>query len=233
MPRIDAGLLGPRFSSASSAALAFKVSTDSQYRINVDAGGTITWGDGSTSGDTNLYRASANLLKTDDVFQAASGVITLAYAGTPVASLADGALAVDTTNNKFYFRSGSTWREVTGGSATVTGVLTFTVSGSLITGTGQSRWYAPDALTINNVLVSVGTAPTGSSLIFDVNKNGTTVFTTQANRPTITASSNTDLTSAPDVTSLSAGDYLTIDIDQIGSTVAGANAVVQIKYTLV
>jgi hypothetical protein len=41
-------------------------------------------------------------------------------------------------------------------------------------------------------------------------------------------STNEDESGAPDVTSLAAGDYLTIDIDQIGSTVAGSNLVVTV-----
>lgn len=70
------------------------------------------------------------------------------------------------------------------------------------------------------------TAPTGSSLIFDVNKNGTTIFTTQGNRPTIASSGNSSSAAIPDVTTLTTGDYLTVDIDQIGATVPGANLTV-------
>jgi hypothetical protein len=85
-------------------------------------------------------------------------------------------------------------------------------------------------LTITNVIVSVGTAPTGASLIVDVNKNGTTIFTTQANRPTIAAAGNADTSSVPAVTSLTSSDYLTVDIDQVGSTVKGSDLTVQIIF---
>jgi hypothetical protein len=44
-------------------------------------------------------------------------------------------------------------------------------------------------------------------------------------------STNEDESGAPDVTSWAAGDYLTVDIDQIGSTVAGANLVVVVVYS--
>lgn len=101
---------------------------------------------------------------------------------------------------------------------------------TLVVQAGTARWYAPVNLTITAVRASVGTAPTGASAIFDVNKNGTTIFTTQSNRPTIAASSFTDLADAIDVTTLSAGDYLTVDIDQIGSTVPGADATIQISW---
>ena len=106
--------------------------------------------------------------------------------------------------------------------------LSFSIPETLIVTTGTMRWYFDKSVTISKVIASVGTAPTGSSLIFDVNKNGTTIFTTQANRPTITASGFVDLSSIPDVTSFSSGDYITVDIDQIGSTIAGADAVVRI-----
>lgn len=230
MPDFRSRITG-KLNAASSSALAFRVDTDNQYRIDIDAGGKITWGPGgSTSGDTTLYRAAVDALKTDDSFEAASGLITLTSSGAPSATLADGALAVDSTNHQFYFRSGSSWRQVSG-SGGGPQVQTFTISGTLSSGIGLARWYAPRSITISNVIVSVSTAPTGNTLIFDVNKNDTSIFTNQANRPTIQVGAFSDLTSVPNTTTLIAGDYLTVDIDQIGSTVAGANAVVQIEYS--
>ena len=106
----------------------------------------------------------------------------------------------------------------------------FTIPGVLTTGAKQVRYYCETARVIRNVVVSVSTAPTGSSIIFDVNKNGTTVFTTQANRPQIAASANYDGSSVPAVTSIAAGDYLTIDVDQVGSSVPGSDAVVKVVF---
>lgn len=106
----------------------------------------------------------------------------------------------------------------------------FTIPGTLVVGTGAARFYFARPVTILDIEVAVGTQPTGASAIFDVNKNGTTIFTTQGNRPTIAVSTNTDLASTPDVTTYAAGDYMTVDVDQIGSTVAGANATITIWY---
>lgn len=129
MPTFNSRSIGPNFSAASSSALAFKISTDTQYRINIDAGGTITWGPGgATAADTNLYRSAASALKTDDTFEAASGLITLTTGGAPTASIANGAIAVDTTNHAFYFRSGATWRSVLGTSL---------ASGNIFVGNGS------------------------------------------------------------------------------------------------
>lgn len=109
-----------------------------------------------------------------------------------------------------------------------TSEIVFSVPGSLSTGTGTSRYYFARTVTVSNVIASVGTAPTGASVIVDVNKNGTTIFTTQANRPTIAINSFTDLTSVPDITSFVSGDYLTVDIDQVGSTATGADLMIRI-----
>lgn len=89
------------------------------------------------------------------------------------------------------------------------------------------RLYITRNCTIDHVRISVGSAPTGASIKVDVNLNGVTVFTTQANRPEIAIGGFTD-TSIPDVTALVAGDYLTVDIDQVGSTYPGADLVVQV-----
>lgn len=106
----------------------------------------------------------------------------------------------------------------------------YTWPGNAVVNTGALRIYFKRAATILNVYASCSTAPTGASLILDVNLNGVTIFTTQGNRPTITAAAFSDLTNAPDVTAVSAGDFITVDIDQIGSTVPGADIVVSVEY---
>lgn len=107
---------------------------------------------------------------------------------------------------------------------------TYTYPGTLAAGTGTVRRYFPHNATITRVSVGVGTAPTGQSIKVDVNRNGTTIFTTQGNRPEIAAAGFSDTSSIPDVTAITAGQYITIDIDQVGSGVAGADLVVTIEY---
>lgn len=108
-------LRGVDFSSVSDEAVSARVNGDTHPRLRIDAGGRITWSSGEATGDTNLSRTSENLLFTDDAFQAALGVITLTTAGVPSTALPDGALAVDTTNTKLYFRSNSLWNEISSG----------------------------------------------------------------------------------------------------------------------
>lgn len=110
-------------------------------------------------------------------------------------------------------------------------IIPYSKTGTLTTGTGTIRYRFPWAATLLGVTAAVNTVPTGASIIADVNKNGTTIFTTQANRPTIAVNTNATSTEpTPDVTSMVAGDYLTVDIDQIGSTIAGADLTVIIRY---
>jgi hypothetical protein len=103
--------------------------------------------------------------------------------------------------------------------------LTWPVSlaGGQTVGTNKAGWVCPVDGTVVDVRAWVNTAPTGASLIVDVNKNGTTLFTNQANRPTVAASGNASTTTLPDVTSVSKGDRLSLDVDQVGSTVAGSD----------
>ncbi len=106
----------------------------------------------------------------------------------------------------------------------------FEQPGVLAVAVGKGRYRFPIAVTLISVAATVNTAPTGASVLVDVNKNGTTIFTTQSNRPSIAASAFASSDATPDVTAMAAGDYLTVDIDQIGSTIPGADLEVLIRY---
>lgn len=104
----------------------------------------------------------------------------------------------------------------------------FFIAGAQTTGTKKAAMLIGRAGTIVDVRAYLDTAPTGATFIVDVNKNGTTLFTTQSVRPTIAISGNASTTTLPAVTTVAAGDRLTVDIDQIGSTVAGSDLYVSI-----
>lgn len=110
-------------------------------------------------------------------------------------------------------------------------VQVFTVPGTLSVGSGRARFYIPGPITLDNVRVSVGTAPTGSSIIVDVNKNGTTVFSQQGSRPQIFPNQTVVATSTPNITEFTTGDYISVDVDQIGSLNPGGDLSVQIEFT--
>jgi hypothetical protein len=112
--------------------------------------------------------------------------------------------------------------------------LTFFIPDILTTGQKTQRLLAPCAMTLTKVRVVADTAPTDANLIVDVHTGtgaGTTIFTTQNNRPTITAGSKTCVSVAPDVTSIAEGDEFSVFIDQVGSTIAGADLTIEVIGT--
>ncbi len=107
----------------------------------------------------------------------------------------------------------------------------FSELGILVTKNGTSRWYPRFNIAITDVSISVSVAPTGAAVVVDVNKNAVTVFTTQSKRPSIAAAAFFDVSDVPDITALTGDtDYITVDIDQVGSTIAGEDLVVSIGY---
>lgn len=106
-------------------------------------------------------------------------------------------------------------------------VFVFPIGGTLYVGTNLSfEVPAPVALTIQSCRLRVKTAPTSADIIVDLNKNGTSVFST---RPTIAAGAVIGGAQAViSTTNLTAGDYVSIDIDQIGSGTAGADLIAEL-----
>lgn len=107
----------------------------------------------------------------------------------------------------------------------------FSRSGALTVLTGTHRLYNDSGatLSIKAVRASVGTAPTGAAIVVDVKISGVSIYSVPGNRPTIPAGSNTSgRNTAFTTASIADGAHLTVDIAQIGSTVAGADLTVQI-----
>lgn len=101
---------------------------------------------------------------------------------------------------------------------------------ALTTGTAKMTFRMPYAFTLTGVRASVTTAPTGSTLIVDINEGGSTILSTKLS---IDASEKTSTTAASAAvisdTALADDAEITIDIDQVGSTIAGAG----LKVTLI
>lgn len=121
-----------------------------------------------------------------------------------------------------------------GGTVTSAGVLSVKVevgqacsdqTTAITTGTAKRTFYMPFDMSLTSVIFTMITAPTGSTAIFDVKANGTTLFST---KPSIDASEHTTgtaatasvLTSTP--TALTKYTEMTVNIDQTGASVAGA-----------
>ena len=94
---------------------------------------------------------------------------------------------------------------------------------AITTGTAKVTFRMPYAFTLTAVRASVTTAPTGSTILIDINEGGTTILSTKL---MIDASEKTSTTAAtPAVisdSSLADDAEITIDFDQVGSTIAGA-----------
>jgi hypothetical protein len=107
----------------------------------------------------------------------------------------------------------------------------FTLAGALYTTTSFAPAYVvPRAMTIEKAFAYVKTAPVGAALIVDIAVNGTSIWNlTQGNRLTIADSASSGSQTLFDTTTLSEGDVLTIDIDQVGSTTAGSDLTVELR----
>jgi len=111
-----------------------------------------------------------------------------------------------------------------GSGAVVGGVrrFRFTANGYYTVDTEvDGSWISDVDFTVTAIWVWRETAGSAGSTILDVNKNGTTMYTTQGNRPTIEyddADNTVDCT-LPDVVAVTAGDIITVDIDEVESGV--------------
>ena len=136
----------------------------------------------------------------------------------------EGRLWIDSDTDMLLGYSGSAWVELT------KTYMRWSVEGTLAVATDiQPRIVVPRAGVIKKVTLHAKTAPTDAALIVDINDGGgTSVFTT---RPQIAAAANagssTDIAAAG---TLVAEEDLRVDIDQVGSTVAGADLTITVEY---
>lgn len=98
----------------------------------------------------------------------------------------------------------------------------------LTTGT-KFTWRWPEAFTVTAVRACVASAPTGSAIQVDINKNGSSILSTKL---TIDATEKTSTTAATPAVigtaSIADDDEITIDIDSVGSSTPGAGLKVTI-----
>lgn len=116
------------------------------------------------------------------------------------------------------------------GARVVYHTIVFTIPDALEVGTNKApSIVVPYAGTIVKAYAYARTAPTGAALIFDINKNGTTIWSDQGDRIQIAAGANTGTETSFGVSSLVENDRLDIDVDQVGSSVAGSDITVEVK----
>ena len=104
-------------------------------------------------------------------------------------------------------------------------------SGILAAATNVAEYYrVPYNCSIDEVQVHVGTAPLVQAIIIDINDDGTTIFTTQANRPSIGAGTNDATSGTPDGgTNVLRDSVITVDVDQVGIGTLGSDLTVHVR----
>lgn len=107
----------------------------------------------------------------------------------------------------------------------------YSYPGDLTVTAGTARIYNDTAriMAIRQVAAAVGTAPVGAAVVLDLRINGISVFADSSTRPTIADGANVGTGAIPPQTLFMPGDYLTVDIAQVGSSTAGADLTVQIR----
>ena len=216
-------LLGVMSDETGTGALCFATSpTLVTPALGTPASGVLTNCTGTASGLT----AGGVVNGSVDVADLANGtdgeLITWDAAGAPATVATGTATHVLTSNGA---GAAPTFQAAAGAGNLVLGIAAGDETTAITTGTGKAEFQIVDAaFTLSAIYATVTTAPTGSTIIIDVNLNGSTIMTT--NKISIDASEKTSDTAAtqPGVTTtaLTENGVITIDIDQIGSSTAGA-----------
>ena len=102
---------------------------------------------------------------------------------------------------------------------------TIHIPGTLQAKVYEIEWVVPVAFTLLNATGRVATAPTGDTLIVDVRVDGSSIFANQTEMINVAAASQQDV-SATKSHSVSAGDVITVEVEQIGSSAAGSDLTV-------
>ena len=108
--------------------------------------------------------------------------------------------------------------------------ITWVIDSELSTGTVQNIQVP---ITVTHTIVEaharVATAPSGADIRLDILKNGASIHDTDGDKCTIAAGQNTGTTSTFNDNTLADGDYLELEIEQVGSTTAGTGLVCVIE----
>lgn len=221
---------GGTISSSSNDTIVITKPVRNDYVVSTPGKTVVVGNPIRTTVEVKSEGAITNPINANDLVgtNLASSVVTTSI--TAVGTITSGQWAAST----IAVNKGGTGATTAAGAKSNLGILgpvqVFTIPRFATTGQGKGRFYAPTNMTITNIRLSVGDPPVGASIIVDVNKNGSSIFTS-GTRPTIPNGGYISATNVPVVTSLNAGDYLTVDVDQIGSSFSGAFLTVQIEFS--
>lgn len=100
--------------------------------------------------------------------------------------------------------------------------VTFSRSGELSVGAGVSRWYSGGTINFTKVDAWVSTPATGADIQVVVRKNGIV-------EESVVIPAGQNFVTDPSVAFIEPGDYFTVDVDQVGSTVPGSDLFVRLR----
>jgi hypothetical protein len=197
-----------------AGTFAYEATTTARTSLGVGAGDSpqFTGIELGHASDTTLTRVSAGVLAIEGV-----NVVTTSSTST----LTNKTFDANGTGNSL---SNVDLADLSIGAKTESIIIAASdETTALETGAAKTTFRMPYAFTLTDVRASVTTAPTGATLTVDIHESGTTVLSTKI---TIDATEKTSTTAvaAPVIGDAALADdaEITIDIDQIGSSVAGA-----------
>lgn len=192
-----------QLSTSGSDAITVYVDADTYARLKVEAGGRLTWSSGSATGDVNLYRDGADVLKTDDTFKASAlfvdgieidttGATTnqiLKYDGTkfaPSSGGGGGASAIDdladvtitsAASGDFLKYNGTAWINdaIDLGTDTTGSYVSSLVAGTGITLANNSGEGATPTISIGQAVGTASSVTFGSLIVPTIGQNGNNI----------------------------------------------------------
>jgi hypothetical protein len=167
---------------------------------------------------------TATLVAPDGTSLVASVEIYSTESYLPQLDNTDGDIAFAQDTESLYIWKTNQWLKAGAVPPTSNSSVQLSQAGTLSLTTGTARWHAPFNISVSNVVARVGTAPSGSDLTVKLKRNGVA-------NSVITVSDGSTIGSNATAITVSEGDYFTVDVTAIGSSTAGADLNVTIKYT--
>ena len=109
--------------------------------------------------------------------------------------------------------------------------LAYARDGELTVATGVKRYRFPYDCVILGISATLGTAPMGDDVIVDILVNGDSLFPTPGDRIVVPDGSD-EFPEDPRLPEIPVyeGNFLTMNVEQVGSTIRGADLLVLVRY---